>query len=311
MDEIKLTGLQGSQVLGFRSALGLVSAVQELPGYAGTRLAWEDGLAVLHSPRSEGELLSDLDEFYKTRGRDPRWGWAGRPPKKGAPHRKGSADRYLEMVREFESHPHRLAWLRGTATDQLVVSHASRGTITACTLWEFWNGMAYTSVLTKAQKVMEKIGRHPGRASQIESTLFGPWLRDCQEPAMGWDPDQGHLNAQLGVSVKATPKTTELFAMVLAIESLALYPVNIRGGRVHTAGFSANGKFCTWPLWRRPLLPNVITAVLDHPAFHREKPDREELRALGVASVFRAQRVRDPNTSECTIYKMLHAQQVL
>jgi len=220
-------------------------------------------------------LFDLLDVFYQERVKDPRWFVSGRD-------HKISCEGYREAAHQFEEHRHRLAWLHGVATDQ---AKDKKG-MAASTLWDTCGGSGHQSVLSKATEVLEKIAKHKNRRQAIQTTLLGPWARQDACKAMGWDDYQNVSNARLGMSVEDLPPQSELMALVLAIESLALYPVGSHNGQARTAGTLKN--LITWATWGSPVGYDTVVAIIDHPALHEEKPDYSMLRALGFTGVFRA-----------------------
>jgi len=298
MPEIHLTGLQSRSSLSYRAALGLLQAVQEIPQMAGSKLSWTSGYnkhAVLTTEAVElEEMLDLLDDFYAVRVDDPRWRASGgkEGKKRYQPNHTMTRERYREMVREFESHPHRLAWIRGSATDQ--AKHPTKTGSAMYTGWDTCRGGSLTSIHSKAVEVLGGIAKHSKRREAIATTLLGPWARQDDMNSMGWDERQIMSNARLGTSTSNLRKTTELMAMVFAIESLATYPVNARDGKARTAGM--DGRQVTWVTWEKPVGYETVVAIVDHPLFHQKAPDPSVLGALGVTGLYRCYLKRNPNT---------------
>lgn len=286
MTDIKLTGLKAHDSLGYRAALGVLQVCEEMPETSGSQLSFQEGTAVLTTPDLDRDVLLDLlERFYERRHEDPRW--------YVAEGHGVSFEHYREMAREFETAPHRLAWLRGTVTDQESYKDPRR---CAHTRWDTMRGGQRTSIFSVARGLVKKAADRQDRRSVLESTLFGPWSRDDDTNPIGWDIQQAISAAQTGTSIKNIEKRTDLFAMMFAVESLCLFPVNAKNGRRETAGFR-NG-VTTWGTWRNPVGIDTVRALIDYPTLHELQEETQqkqrqqqihELRVLGFTEAFRAE----------------------
>lgn len=133
----------------------------------------------------------------------------------------------------------------------------------------------------------------------LGATLFAVWRYEDDGFSLRWDPmeDQRYAlrwgDPSLSSNKKNAPRTVK-GANALAVEGLALLPVqpNLRG--VDTTGFArleSGRDFFTWPIWDAPVRLDVIRSLLVLPELVNKTPDRETLRARGIAEVYRCERI--------------------
>jgi len=80
----------------------------------------------------------------------------------------------------------------------------------------------------------------------------------------------------------------------LAIEGLALFPSVPVAGRLETTGFRgrrSRDTFFTWPIWEAATSVDGVRSILALAELQDERPDRGKLARLGVAEVYRSQRI--------------------
>lgn len=130
-------------------------------------------------------------------------------------------------------------------------------------------------------------------------------LDDKRYALLARDPS-GDSSRQSGGSVQGANR--------LAIEALPLFPTVAVGKQLHTTGFRgqrASDTYCTWPIWTCPATLDVVRNLLSlrdlaflgwpippdatpteqRAAARRERQSRMRLQELGVAEVFRSQRL--------------------
>jgi hypothetical protein len=83
-------------------------------------------------------------------------------------------------------------------------------------------------------------------------------------------------------------------AVWLAFEALPLFPCFLSGGRLLTRCFSRAGGVTvfSWPVWQEPISVPALRSLLGLEGLTGEKPPLRELRARGVAAVFRCERYK-------------------
>lgn len=129
--------------------------------------------------------------------------------------------------------------------------------------------------------------------SHLERALLREW--DYADPGRGlnlrWDPEDDRRYALRWQNPSNDPNTTMRGANRLAMEALPLLPVMPTSRGAATTGFSGTGArntFFTWPIWTGWLHVDVVRSLLAATDSWLE-PSRRA--ALGVAAVFRSQRV--------------------
>lgn len=115
-----------------------------------------------------------------------------------------------------------------------------------------------------------------------------------------WDPADDNRHALRWRDPSGDPARrsggTVLGANRLAIEALALLPTAPAGSRLATAGFTGTGRrdtFWSWPIWLRPIDVEVCRSLLALEDLVADKPDGVALTALGIAAVYRSQRITE------------------
>lgn len=294
MPEIRLTNLRAENSFEFRAACGLLHVLSERPAWSESTLRWRDGVATLDAPSSEEALLDELDDIYSTRAEDPRWSWA---QEEGQIHR-GTVSDYRRALESFSDHPGRVAWVRGTGTDQVVESILRKGKkeqrtflLTGTSQFDFKAGGSGTSIFTVTRSTLRNLCVALSRREIISDGLFEGRIQHKVKHHLNWIAEQSIPGAYLGTTLKLVPKTAQLFLLALACESLAMFPVNARGGSPITAGFTSNGRMFSWGSWARPLRRDAVQRVLDYQELHRDQPDIAKLRDVGFTAAYRASRM--------------------
>ena len=140
--------------------------------------------------------------------------------------------------------------------------------------------------LSDARKILEKV-----KPEHLETGLLGPWSFDSDLPSFRWDvgddPNYALAATKPGVSKQTNPGPEGL-----ALLGLSRYPVYGSSGRTLTQGCSGpwrrNGSF-TWPLWTRPAGPGAVKSLLAHVGYSPQPTPRPEwYRAWGISRIMRS-----------------------
>lgn len=134
---------------------------------------------------------------------------------------------------------------------------------------------------------------HLGRA------VFEAWVYDdpLKNHSMRWDPIDDNRYALRWNNPSGDPKRSKSGSVWggnrLAIEALPLFPTQPGQRELRTTGFFKRNRITalSWPVWSPPIGLSEVRSLLAHPLLQQEQPDRSELSALGVAEVFRSQRI--------------------
>lgn len=136
-------------------------------------------------------------------------------------------------------------------------------------------------------------------AAHLRSALMTGWRYEDDAFSLRWDPveDQRYALRWYDPSQQSNKKQslrTMRGANALALEGLALLPVQPQLRGVFTTSIARLEKrrdFFTWPIWDVPVTLDVIRSLLTLPELASKTPDREALRAIGIAEIYRSERV--------------------
>ena len=140
------------------------------------------------------------------------------------------------------------------------------------------------------RKIMQGVTRE-----DLLTGLTGPWIYQSKLPSLMWDISDDRVYALRSVNPSNVKKRTNPGPEALAVLGLSLHPVFGDQGRTHTQGCSgrwSEGWF-SWPLWRKPARPHSVNALLAHARGSETQPaatDRQQwFPAWGVFKLLRSQ----------------------
>lgn len=131
-------------------------------------------------------------------------------------------------------------------------------------------------------------------AGHLRRALFDTWDYTDPGPSMRWDPSDDRRYALRWQQPSGDPTKTVRGANRLAIEALPLLPTAPINGRLETTGFTqrkGRGVIWTWPIWAVPVSLDVTRSLVALPELQKETPDRRVLSAMGIAEIYRCQRI--------------------
>lgn len=251
---VHLTGLDGTNPLGFLAALG-VQVLFESEDHQ-PRLWWTEDVipyAVIDPSFEVDRLvlqaLDVLPIWLHSSALNPGTGTTADNDAKFEPERLRS---YLAM-NKTKTAPNRLA-------SCLVAegSYAKNGKAKPSDLYLSAGRVAF---LRDARKILRSV-----KGGDIENALLGPWHYYSKLPSLRWDmtddPDWALAATKPGVDKRTCPGVE-----ALALLGFSLFPVFGKPDRTMTqnceGGWAQGGKF-GWPLWSRPLNQRVVRTVLAH-----------------------------------------------
>jgi hypothetical protein len=277
MHDLTLTGLDGTNPLGFLAALGVLQAVSE--GTPSACLEWRhEGTwrPVLRSAYAGMDgLIAALDADRRNCAVDPalELEYQGKRDLKPLPCR---FRQFLVALSTTATATNRrsLDWASAFATDVAVDNNGN----TKPTALHFTAGQQQflQMVLELARKVVPE---------DLQEAVAGPWTYLRPLPVMGWD-----ATASRDYALRASDPSTDKKLGVpgadwLAIRGLAFLPTMPQGRRLLTTacvGGWKNGEF-HWPLWTVPLTDPVIRSVLRQRWSAMPQSERQ---ARGIRAVF-------------------------
>lgn len=159
------------------------------------------------------------------------------------------------------------------------------------TPFQFITGSGHQFFLATVRELMQQV-----TAERVQRTLFQTWTYPDDGLSMRWDPleDRRYALMDRDPTASGNKPRTEWMANLLAYRGLALYPTAPRRGAVRVVAWVVENDepAFTWPLWEHPASPDAIRSLLALQELRERRPDRETLRARGVAAAFRARRIK-------------------
>lgn len=129
---------------------------------------------------------------------------------------------------------------------------------------------------------------------QLRQALFENWSYQDGKPSLRWDPMDDRRYALRWNEPSGDPIRTVRGANRLAIEALPMFPTMPTKHGLETTGFKgfrSRDTFWTWPIWRVPLRLDLVRSVLSLFEIQESKIDRRLLSEMGIEEVFRSQRL--------------------
>ena len=129
--------------------------------------------------------------------------------------------------------------------------------------------------------------------ADLHRSLFTTWDYTDEKLGLRWDPGEDRRYALRWKNPSDDGTKTIRGANRLAIEGLPLFPTIPTNGAVETTGFSTRNRTAqfTWPIWTRPIGVDVARSLLAAAEIQMRELDWSKLRAMGVAEVYRSQRI--------------------
>lgn len=272
-----LTGLDGSNPLGFLAALGVVNVLADRR--LDVRLSWgNDGVwrPTISGAELEFEaLVRLLDEDRESCEREPAFEIEYDGKRDLRPPPLVYRARLQEVAQAAVPNDRRSAdWLAAFATDVAVDNNGN----TKPTALHFTAGQQ--QFLKMAAELQAGVN-----VDDLSEALRGPWQYSRSLPVLGWDATAAREYALRAGDPAGEKKLGTPGADWLALRGLPFVGVVPRGDRVLTTGCTGEwktGRF-RWPLWDVPLSRPMISSVMRLPL---ERMSPIEKRARGIGAVF-------------------------
>lgn len=293
MNEIRLSGLDGSNPLAFLAALGalvaLTDAASETTPHAPT-LHWVlDGVwrPVVRTH------LPDLDTVLQTLDADRKACAASRALAFTYPSRKGPQE-------DVKAPPGFLADTLAAWADAATPS--TRRDVDWFTAFvsegaQDNNGAAKPTALhfTAGQQRFLKAAKAlagGADAGHLRTAVLGPWPYSSKLPVMGWDNTESRDYALRARNPSNDTKLGNPGADWLALRGLTCFPTAGDGSRQRTAGVRGAWKTgsLAWPLWERPATVPTAASVVATRDLTNTPPTARARR--GICQVFRSRILR-------------------
>lgn len=295
-EPLLLSGLDGSNPLGFLAALGAFRVIARILPDETVKLAWTAHRGTW-SPLIHSTIGVDAARFtdilYGGLGRDARLhAVAFMESMQGASpadlHRL-----FLERARAAQvGDRDHLDWLSALASD---VACEATSQLQTTRRDYYWGNLQ--SVVRLAEP------------DHLRRTLFERW--DYADPldnqSLHLEPGEDRRHAYQWSKPSGDPARKKRGGMLganrLAIEALPLFQSLPFGDRLTTRGFNgtrSDNTRWTWPIWSGPLGIEVVSSLMAARELQNERPDATLLRALGIATAFRCRRILVEKTPNFT-----------
>ncbi|MGD0955013.1 MAG: hypothetical protein ABR985_21950 [Methanotrichaceae archaeon] len=282
MNDIRLTGLIGSNPLGALAAFGLLRVCSEIPELSEAKLYWTqeyDWTAVLRIPDGIGkpELLEKLVARQSERKLDT-FNWA-----KDIRVKPGDYHKRLVILAEEATLNDRTDADYFTAFGSEMVVDGSKGLVKP-TAMHMTSGQQ--KFLHGVCEIAESLKKNP--KSAYEEALFGPWRYNDAEHSLGWDSSMDRVSASHWIKPSDDKKNRSVRAATwLAIEALPLFPTAAMNGKLLTAGFTTKPPTFTYPIWTDPIGIDTLKTLLGICI----SEDERSLKRRGVAAIYHSLRL--------------------
>ena len=284
MNGTHLPGLEGTNPLGFLSALGVqvVFATDD----AQPRLWWSDDIAphaVVDEDFTVDRIVTRASEAFAywkdTPAANPRRADGSEMPK-GDELKLTPSD-----IRTYLGQAVECQWSGALATS--LVAEGSLDGKGEAKPSDFYFTAGQQKFLDMARKISSAVV-----AEDIAAGLEGPWRYESNLPSLGWDVVDDPVYALRASDPSGEKKLTNPGPEALALLGLSLYPVFAGRGRTKTQGCSGKWKdgYYSWPLWWRPASLCAVKSLLAHT--HEDPVSSSRRRhwyhAWGISTVLRS-----------------------
>ncbi|MFA5505408.1 MAG: type I-U CRISPR-associated helicase/endonuclease Cas3 [Vulcanimicrobiota bacterium] len=275
--------LDGSEILGFLSSLGLLRTLSK--PYPQARLSWKLGRVwhpVLWLPESlpdsefPGTLASLLNEVSWSRLMEMEDNTHKLEPGSFRAHLIQAVDGWLSSGKRDE-----VDWLSALACES-----ATNDGFLSDTKLRTMSGAGHQHFLKTMRQLREETTQE-----HLEACLSGPWKYEDGKPSLRFDPEDDRRYALRWREPSKDPVRTVRGANRLAVEAIPLFTCLPDGSRMQTVGFVGRGArstFLDWPLWEVPLSLDSVRSLLNHSDWLAKLRNSQ---LLGVSEVFRSQRI--------------------
>ena len=285
MSGVHLSGLEGTNPLGFLAALGVQTAFASGPEQP--RLWWSDDI-VPHAivdrafsiERTVDQAMTVFAEWKDSPAVNPR-----RPD--GSAMCKGDelkltpddTRRYLSFADQGDS------W------SALITALLAEGSLDRKGDVAKPSDLYFTA---GQQKFMDTVRKVLGGAlrDDVLTGLEGPWSYKSELPSLGWDVSDDRVYALRANNPSPEKKLTNPGLEALAVLGLSLHPVFGSQSRTLTQGCSGSwtASRYSWPLWHKPASPHAVKSLLAHAS--SEDPTTQDrrrwFRSWGVSKILQS-----------------------
>jgi hypothetical protein len=262
--ELRLTGLDGSNLLGFLAALGCLRVLSRVTE-DDPRLSWSEGRGGRWTPTLSHPDILDRSTLVNRVSEE-----LGIQPRKTPPD-------FLERWKNLPKQGHELAaymhqmqisWPTGSPEASTAAAFLS-ALASVCpeqqepiddTAFRTMSGAGHQDFLGFMRQIFVNTS-----LDNVDEALFGPWRYADEGFAMRWDSTDYRPHALRAIDPSGDQTVSVRGANRLAIEALPLFPVlpgPRRNATTRFAGEARRDAAVTWPLWRARMSIHSVQSLL-------------------------------------------------
>jgi hypothetical protein len=292
-DEIELTGLDGSNPLGFLAALGTLRLLHCASREPDIKMAWNQSgctwrptivaASSLDADTVVSKLFEALGQGDNETARHPFLAIGKNlsiSPQEFAEHARS-------CVGASSAHDRRWAdYVSSFGTEVLVHNTLDRIKYTE---FCFISGSGHQNYLDTIQKLLGCV-----KDGHLRETLFNNWTYSDERLSMRWDPTDDRQHAYRWSAPTEEAPLTVWGANLLAAEGSTLYPTVPIADGCPTTGFRRQRRQTdfTWPIWQTPITIEIVRSLIAWAALLQDEVNATLLRHYGVVAVFRSRKIK-------------------
>ena len=284
MNGVHLTGLEGTNPLGFMAALGVQVAFEHERNQP--RMWWSNDITP-HAIVDEGftverianRALEVLDDWRKSPAANPKRADGSAMPK---------GDELKLTPKDLRSYLNH-AGMAGQANHlaSALVAEGSLDNQGVSKPSDLYFAAGQQKFLDTVRKILISVV-----PDDIIVGLIGPWHYKSKLPSLGWDVSDDRVYALRATDPSDEKKPTNPGPEALAILGLSVHPVFAGGGRTLTQGCSGSWKkgYYSWPIWRKSASHLAVKSLLAHASrYDPTSANRSAwFKSWGVSAVLRS-----------------------
>ena len=282
-----LTGLDGSNPLGFLAAIGTLRTAAQADPAVDHRMEWRARHGVwipalsgdgTPSPEALIELLAHALRRHST----PEFDFAQ------------NLNVRSETLSAVAEDARRQVTIQDRRYADFIASYGCELCVTSDkksiqdTALRTMSGAGHQHFLGTMRELVSKTNE-----DHLRRSLFETWDYADDKLGLRWDPEEDRRYALRWDNPSGDIIRTMRGANRLAVEALPLFPTAPGDRRLQTTGFSRHDKAVslTWPIWEGALSVDVVRSLLALSEIQKPEPSRPSLSAMGIVEVYRSQRI--------------------
>ena len=278
-----LTGLEGTNPLGFLAALGVQEAFAS--EHEQPRLWWSDDITPHAVVDEEFTVDRIADRGLEACRCLKDSSTVNLRRVDGSKMPRGDELKLMpEDIRAYLDQARRCGRSANLATALVAEGSLDKQGVAKPTDFYFTAGQQ--KFLDTARKVLSA-----ATPEDIEAGVVGPWRYESEVLSLGWDVTDDREYALRANNPSRERKLTNPGSEALALLGLSLYPVFAGRDRTDTQGCSGSWKvgYYSWPLWRQPASPRAVKSLLAHACDHPAASKRHRwYPSWGISTILRS-----------------------